>query len=506
MLINGPRTVGRICVISSVKSKNAGGGCMLDREGIKTVRSQNLAGNISPDRLLQAIFNTRHEGLVVVDSEGIIGQISQSLVEVFQKSQNYFIGRPISETCPYFRRIARVLRSGNPEFGKIQAIAGKSVMVDYIPITDRGEVTGAVAKVTFLSPQYPGDKGTAVKGRNKISPGHGYKIKYTIDNILGSSPQMIDMKETLLKIAPRNSNVLITGESGTGKELFAQAIHAASLRRSGPFVKINCAAIPENLLESEFFGYEEGAFTGSKKGGQSGKLELAHKGTVFLDEIGELPFPLQAKLLRFIQDREIQKLGSGETFISDVRIVVATNVNLEQLVKYKKFREDLYYRLNVVNLNIPPLRERKEDINELVGHFIEKFNRSFKFKVAGISTEVKTILHRYSWPGNVRELENVIERAFNIIEGNIILPSHLPSVLFLNQTSFSGEKSDHHPMANIASALNKGQTLEEIMDQMEKLVILQALMINHGNKTRTAQLLNISRPGLYKKMTKLGLT
>lgn len=469
-------------------------------------KNNSTGGDISADRLLQTIFNNRHEGLVVVDAQGVVGQISESLVDILQKSQNYFIGRPISETCPYFRRVARVLKTGTPEFGKIQALQGKSVMVDYIPILDSGEITGALAKVTFLSPQYPGDKGLDLsKGRKKIGAGQGYSIKYTVDNILGTSPQMIDLKETLLKIAPRNSNVLITGESGTGKELFAQAIHAASLRRSGPFVKINCAAIPENLLESEFFGYEEGAFTGSKKGGQSGKLELANKGTVFLDEIGELPFSLQAKLLRFIQDREIQKLGSGETFISDVRIVAATNVNLDQLVKYKKFREDLFYRLNVVNLNIPPLRERKEDITGLVDHFIEKFNRSFKFKVAGVSQEVKTILNRHTWPGNVRELENVIERAFNILEGNIILPSHLPPTI-LNQTVFDGEKTDHHPMANIASALNKGQTLEEIMDQMEKLVILQALMISHGNKAKTAQLLDISRPGLYKKMIKLGLT
>ncbi|MCL6611376.1 MAG: sigma 54-interacting transcriptional regulator [Peptococcaceae bacterium] len=476
---------------------------MVHREG--TNSNWGLRGDVPADRLLQAIFNNRHEGLVVVDSQGVIGQISESLVDVLQKSQNYFIGRPISETCPYFRRIARVLRTGSPEFGKIQAISGKSVMVDYIPITDHGEITGALAKVTFLSPQYPGEKRPAAgKGRNKISGGHGYGVKYNIDNILGSSPQMIDLKETLLKIAPRNSNVLITGESGTGKELFAQAIHAASLRRAGPFVKINCAAIPENLLESEFFGYEEGAFTGSKKGGQAGKLELADKGTVFLDEIGELPFTLQAKLLRFIQDGEIQKLGSGETFVSDVRIVAATNVNLEQLVKYRKFREDLYYRLNVVNLNIPPLRERREDITLLVDHFIDKFNRLFKFKVAGVSPEVKTIMHRYSWPGNVRELQNVIERAFNILEGNIILPSHLPSSL-LKETVYTGEKADH-PIASIASALNKGQTLEEIMDQMEKLVILQALMISHGNKAKTAQLLNISRPGLYKKMSKLGLT
>ncbi len=478
---------------------------MKRRDGASNPKRALATGNIPADRLLHTIFNNRHEGLVVVDRGGNIGQISDSLAEALRKSNDYFIGRPLSEVCPCLRRLARVLRTGVPEFGKIQAIDGRTVLVDYIPITEGGEIAGALAKVAFLNPVHPADNvKSPSRGRSKSACGHGYPVKYTIDNILGSSPQMIDLKETLMKIAPRNSNVLVTGESGTGKELFAQAIHAASLRRSGPFVKINCAAIPENLLESEFFGYEEGAFTGSKKGGQAGKLELANMGTVFLDEIGELPLPLQAKLLRFIQDREIQKLGGSEALVSDVRIVASTNVNLEQLIKYKKFREDLYYRLNVVNLGIPPLRERREDIAGLIDHFIKKFNRSFRFKVAGVSPEAKGILHRYPWPGNVRELENAIERAFNMMEGNIILPSHLPPQL-LNKAVFESEKPDHHPMANIASSLSKGQTLEEIIDQMEKLVILQALMMSHGNKARTAQLLNISRPGLYKKMIKLGL-
>jgi len=467
-------------------------------------KSYSVEG-ISADRLLQTIFNNRHEGLLVINSEGVVGQISKSLANALGKSAEDFIGRPLSEASRYFRKLSRVIKTGNPEFGKVETIEGKSVLVDYIPILDQGAITGALAKTTFLTPQYSGEEGDTGRGRRKTSQGTVYAVKYTVDNIIGSSPQMIDLKETLLKIAPRDSTVLITGESGTGKELFAQAVHAASLRRSGPFIKINCAAIPENLLESELFGYEEGAFTGSKKGGQSGKLELADKGTVFLDEIGDLTFQLQAKLLRFIQDREIQKLGRGEAFISDVRIVVATNVNLDQLVKYRKFREDLYYRLNVVNLNIPSLRERKEDIAALVEHFIDKFNRLFKFKVIGTSPEVKAMLHKYSWPGNVRELENVIERAFNVLEGNVILPSHLPSEL-LNQAMFNGEKIDSGPMASIASALANGQALDEIMDQTEKLIILKALMMCHGNKAKTALMLNISRPGLYKKMLKLGLT
>ncbi|MFZ5648606.1 MAG: sigma-54 interaction domain-containing protein [Bacillota bacterium] len=461
--------------------------------------------DITADRLLETIFNNKHEGLLVVNSDGIISQISPSLANVLRKSPEDVIDRPLSQAGRFFRKLAGTLKSDKPQFGRIENIDGNSMMVDYIPIKEAGVIRGAVAKVTFLNPRSSVDEeenGARWGKRHGSRP--GYTIKYTVENIIGSSPQMIDLKETLLKIAPRNSNVLITGESGTGKELFAQAIHAASLRRSGPFVKINCAAVPENLLESEFFGYEEGAFTGSRRGGQAGKLELAHMGTVFLDEIGELPFTLQAKLLRFIQDREIQKLGRGETIVSDVRIVAATNVNLEQMVKYRKFREDLFYRLNVVNLNIPSLRERKEDIIPLVRHFIDKFNRLFKLKVIGVSPEVEEIMQRYSWPGNVRELENVIERAFNVLEGNLIQPSHLPPEL-TSQAFYSGEKLDSSPMASIASALASGQTLDEIMDQTEKLVILKTLMICHGNKAKAAKMLNISRPGLYKKMVKLGL-
>ncbi len=476
---------------------------MFNPKKLSDVPNKTFSGKRIPaDRLLQTIFNNRHEGFMVINDEGIIGQISDSLANALNKNAEDFIGRPLSEACRYFRKLSKVIKIGNPEFGKVETIDGNSVLVDYIPIVDKGVITGAIAKTTFLKPHYTDDEGLTGPKRKKGNK-EIHTVKYTVDNIIGSSPQMIDLKETLLKIAPRNSTVLITGESGTGKELFAQAIHAASLRRSGPFIEINCAAIPENLLESELFGYEEGAFTGSRKGGQSGKLELADRGTVFLDEIGDLNFQLQAKLLRFIQDKEIQKLGRGETFLSDVRIVVATNVNLDQLVKYRKFREDLYYRLNVVNLNVPSLRERKEDITALVEHFIGKFNRLFKFKVTGVSPEVKAALHKYSWPGNVRELENVIERAFNVLEGNVILPSHLPPEL-LNQAMFNGEKIDSGPMANISSALANGQTLEEIMDQTEKLIILKALMMCHGNKAKTAQMLDISRPGLYKKMLKLG--
>lgn len=479
-------------------------------EGTTGVTPGLGAGEYSAEKILRTIFENSNEGLLVIGKDGMIQQINSTLASALKSSPDRVIGKPLIDVCRHtgLRKLLTVLKSGVPEFGKIDSIEGRSFLADYIPITSGRQIQGALVKIIFLNPERDIDCGSpGGTKRKKRSEGMGSSVVYTVDNIIGNSPQLVDLKETLLKVAPRNSNVLITGESGTGKEIFAQAIHAASLRRSGPFVKINCAAIPETLLESEFFGYEEGAFTGSKKGGKAGKLELANGGTVFLDEIGDLSFALQAKLLRFIQEKEIQKLGAGETKVSDVRVVAATNVNLEHLVRYKKFREDLYYRLNVVNLAIPPLRERKEDIKDLVSCFIAKYNRLFGLRVTGLTPEVETIFKKYSWPGNVRELENTIERAFNVIEGNVIGKEHLPPHLAgLLEGGAGGHGDENYNRENsISLTLNEGQTLADIINQTEKLVILQALKKSKGNKAKAAKILGISRPGLYKKLIKYDL-
>lgn len=471
---------------------------------------ENTGGEHSAEKILNTIFENSNEGLLVIGKNGVIQQVNTTLAATLKTSPEKIVGRPLTEVCKHngLRRLITVLKNGMPEFGKIDSIYGRSFLADYIPIISNKQIQGALAKIIFLNPERETDYSNTdgVKKPKKNSRA-GSTVVYTLDQIIGNSPQLIDLKETLLKVAPRNSNVLITGESGTGKELFAQAIHAASLRRSGPFVKINCAAIPDALLESEFFGYEEGAFTGSRRGGKAGKLELANGGTVFLDEIGDLSFALQAKLLRFIQEKEIQKLGAGEAKISDVRVVAATNVNLEHLVKYKKFREDLYYRLNVVNLFIPPLRERKEDIGDLVDCFIGKYNRLFGLRVTGLTSEVEALFKRYSWPGNVRELENTIERAFNVIEGNVIckehLPPHIANLLDGDAVGAGDEKFSREN--GLSLSLNEGQSLAEIINQTEKLVILQALKNSKGNKAKAAKLLGISRPGLYKKLVKYNL-
>lgn len=252
--------------------------------------------------------------------------------------------------------------------------------------------------------------------------------KYRIDNIIGNSSQMQEIYKTIGRIAESKATVLIQGESGTGKELVANAVHYNSLRKSGPFIKMNCAALPETLLESELFGHEKGSFTGAVTA-RRGKFEAAHGGTIFLDEIGEMSPMLQSKLLRILQDQTFDRIGGNQSITVDVRVIAATNKNLEEEVKKGRFREDLYYRLNVVYIQIPPLRNRKEDIIPLIEYFLTKYSSEVKSETIGISKAVVDILLNYDWPGNVRELENVIERSIVFSGGKTIVPEHLPVTL-----------------------------------------------------------------------------
>ncbi|HRU41034.1 MAG TPA: sigma 54-interacting transcriptional regulator, partial [Candidatus Diapherotrites archaeon] len=251
----------------------------------------------------------------------------------------------------------------------------------------------------------------------------GHTAKYDFSSIIGKSKQITETKEIAKKLAKSNSTLLLTGESGNGKELFAHAIHKASNKQQGPFVAVNFAALPENLLESELFGYEEGAFTGAKKGGHAGLFEQAHNGTIFLDEIGDASLRIQARLLRVLQEKEVMRVGGTKILPIDVRIIAATNKNLEVLVQEEKFREDLYYRLNVLPIRIPPLRERKEDIPLLIEKILEKF---LKGNEMIISSEAMDILMEYDWPGNIRELENTIEYLYNIVGNGVVKSKDLP--------------------------------------------------------------------------------
>jgi two-component system response regulator HydG/two-component system response regulator AtoC len=316
---------------------------------------------------------------------------------------------------------------------------------------------------------------------------HQEDISYKFPEIIAKSQAMREIFYIIEMVADSNSNVLITGESGTGKELVARAIHRLSKRKNNPFIVVDCATIPDNLLESELFGYEKGAFTGATER-KIGLIELANSGTIFLDEIGDLSLNLQKKLLRFLQEREIQRLGSLNKIKVDVRVIAATNRDLERAVKEGVFREDLYWRLNVVRIHLPPLRERKEDIPLLVQHFVQKFAKENNRPIPTIEPEVLDILLNYDWPGNVRELANIIERAVILSTSGVISLKHLPKRIL-------GKESETNDFS-----LNTLNLLE-----MEKALIIKALNETGWNQTKAAQLLGISRKQLRTKMKHHGL-
>ncbi len=318
------------------------------------------------------------------------------------------------------------------------------------------------------------------------------KERYTFKHIIYQSPKMEEVMNLVARVAPSSSTVLIRGESGTGKELIANAIHYASPRAEKPFVKVSCSAIPETLLESELFGHEKGAFTGALQR-RIGRFEEASEGTLFLDEIGELSPVLQVKLLRVLQEREFQRLGSNLTLKTEARVIAATHRNLEEAMKRGEFREDLYYRLNVISIFIPPLRERKEDIPPLIDYFLKKYSQLNQKKVTNLSQEARMLLLRYSYPGNVRELENMIERAVVLCRGEIITTQDLPFHL-------QDEKSEKE-----WESLGKPKTLPESLEELEKDLILKALRDHQGVQTKAAESLGISERVLRYKIKKYGI-
>lgn len=315
------------------------------------------------------------------------------------------------------------------------------------------------------------------------------KEKFIFKNIVGASPKMQGVFEVIRKVVNYDVTILICGESGTGKELVAQAIHHNSSRRDKPFVKLNCAALPETLLESELFGYEKGAFTGAIAS-KPGRFELAEGGTLFLDEIGDTSLNMQAKLLRVLQEKEFERVGGKETLRVDVRIVAATNKDLKREVEAKRFREDLYYRLNVVPVHLPPLRERKEDIPALVHHFLKELNLLFQKDFSAVSPEAMACLLRYHWPGNVRELRNVLEKAVLLGEGKTISLEHLPEEL-------RGLDADVSRVGRAAEPAS--------LDHLEKEHIYQVLREVRWNQSKAAELLGIHRNTLRKKIERFNL-
>lgn len=444
---------------------------------------------------LETILESGNEGYLVINNDGFVTKINKAFAELLGIASEQAIGKHVTEIVSE-TKLHLIPQSGNPQPGEVLRINGKDTVVMRYPIVKNGRVIGAISKIIFK------DINQLMSLAEKVNSLHKelvyYKselerfqgARYTVDSLIGQSPVMLRLKETTRRVAQGPSTVLIRGESGTGKELLAHAIHTGSHRKGGPFIKVNCAAVPENLLESELFGYQEGAFTGAKKGGQVGKFEQANGGTIFLDEIGDMPLLMQAKLLRVLQEREIERLGDNKPRQVDVRVVAATNCDLEELIKEGRFRDDLYYRLNVVSLYIPPMRERIDDLRTLVAHFIAKFNKEFGLAVSDLASEVWELLYNYPWPGNVRELENIIERAFNLVDGPIISVASLP--LYFQKYGKSKRLVAH-------------KTLPALLEQVEKEAIQEALEATGGNKMQAAKALGISRAWLYKKMKQYGL-
>jgi DNA-binding NtrC family response regulator len=321
------------------------------------------------------------------------------------------------------------------------------------------------------------------------------------DKMIGSSPQIQEVKSRIEQVARSEITVLIQGESGTGKELVAEAIQRKSARASGPFVKLNCAALPENLIESELFGYEKGAFTGAA-GRKRGKFEVATGGTIFLDEIGDMALNTQAKVLRAIQEREVERLGGVEPIKVDVRIIAATHKDLKGLIEQKLFREDLFYRINVVNIALPALRERPEDIPPLVDHFVKHAAEKAGRPIKGVSPRALTALKNFKWPGNVRQLQNIIEGAAVFARGDLIELQNLPDEI---QLGFQPEA----PTGNldwIAGQIEQGKTLDEMMSMIEREMIMRILKETEGNQSQAAQRLGIKRGTLQYKMKAYNIT
>lgn len=441
--------------------------------------------------LLDTAIDHAYDGIVMVDHEKKITFISPPMVELFSLNKEEVFGKGIEKVLPQLD-LHKVMETGLADFSEMMEINGIQYIVHRIPVIQENQIIGGIGKVIFRQlheVQALFMKLEVMKNKVQYFQEELKKVessRFTMEHIITKDDELEKMKRIARKAAKGRSTILIRGESGTGKELFAHAIHSESARKEGPFVTVNCAAIPDQLLESEFFGYESGAFTGAKQTGKIGKFDLADGGTLFLDEIGDMSVQLQAKLLRVLQEKAFYRIGGTERVRVDVRIVTATNRSLEEMVANGTFREDLYYRLNVISIEIPPLRNRKEDISLLSELFIREMNQMTGSSITGIEPDAKRALLQYHWPGNVRELKNIIERGVTFTEyGKIILedlPEYIRKTLELS---------------------NKKKTEEEnLLRKTEKMAIDQALKQTDGNKSKAAEILGISRSVLYSKLNK----
>ncbi|MCM3740424.1 sigma 54-interacting transcriptional regulator [Oceanobacillus luteolus] len=445
------------------------------------------------DAIFEVVFEHSYHCIVVVDRDGIITHLNNSYCQFLEVKKEDAIGKHVTDVIEN-SRMHIVAETGKEEIAQLQYIRGNHMVANRIPVRANGKVIGAVGTVLFRDTKEWVEMNSHIKNllleieqyRKQLKEQHG--LTYSLHDIVGSSEKINSIKNTIKKVSPGDVSVLIRGESGTGKELFAHSIHHLSERHNKPFVKVNCGAIPENLIESELFGYKEGAFTDAKKGGKPGKFQLADGGTIFLDEIGDMPLNAQVKLLRVLQEGEVEPIGALRPEKVDVRVITATNQPLEQLIKENRFREDLFYRINVIQVVIPPLRERVEDIRVLANYILNKVTKRTGKRVSEIDPQVMELFMQYRWPGNVRELENTIESAVHLANSTTITIDDLPN--HLQQESF-------YDIEN--------HTLKEIIQRTEKQVIERVLHKVDGDKTKAATLLGIGKSSLYEKLKKYDL-
>lgn len=445
-----------------------------------------------------SIFNKIPLPINFIDEDGKIIVMNQPFLDFIDATIKDVVGKHISEVDPTVR-LPLVLKTGVPEIGRKHKFSnGKVALVDRIPIFEDDKVVGGVGIILVDNLNNMELRNSIIHTINPQIPENvlqTYRAKYCFEDIFSNSHLGKRCKSQAKSYAITDLPILITGESGVGKELYAHSVHNFSMRKNNPFVSVNCAAIPENLIESELFGYESGSFTGANKTGKPGKFELADGGTIFLDEIGDLPLTMQAKLLRALQENHIEKIGSNKLISTNVRIIAATNCNLEEKVAKKEFRSDLYYRLNVLNLYVPPLRERPEDIPLLVDHFITSF-----YQRCGIykkfPEDVIDVLKEYNWPGNIRELKNITERLAVISSDNIITKEYIPP--YILESSYRNAAKNYMPSLESS----KG-SLSNIIEEVEGQIILDTLKSCNYNKSQAADVLGIPRMTLYRKLKKM---
>jgi transcriptional regulator with PAS, ATPase and Fis domain len=440
--------------------------------------------------MLEEALGHAYEGLLITDAEGYILKINEAYARFLESTIGKLVGRHVTEVIEN-TRMHLVAKSGVAEIAQLQKIKGHEMICSRIPIFENGKVVSVVGKVMFQNIE---DLFAFTENFKKLKTelefykkelSNQMSAKYSFDHIVGISKELEWVKDLGRKVAMSTTTMLLKGESGTGKELFAHAIHNASHRALGPFIKVNCAAIPETLFESELFGYREGAFTGAQKKGKKGKFALADKGTIFLDEISELPLTMQVKLLRVLQEKEIEPVGSEASEAVDVRIIAASNRDLETLVKSGMFRHDLYYRLNVVMLEIPPLRSRRDDIPLLIQFHLRQLERETGIPVEGVEPDVAEILKQYDWPGNVRELRNVLEQALYVKVGTRISRNDIPGALV--------------KVVGMSASQETCRSLKFITQLAEEEAIRTAIREEKGDKQAAAARLGISKSSLYAK-------